>query len=67
LILNVGKYAPKFKMGFTVMSILSVCEFTMIFIIKWFVDRDSKRAAAVESAIGRREFEDDAHSRTEQR
>jgi MFS transporter, ACS family, pantothenate transporter len=31
-------------MGFTVMSVLSVCEFAMIFVIKWFVDRDRKRA-----------------------
>ncbi|KAE9371716.1 putative allantoate permease [Stipitochalara longipes BDJ] len=54
VILNVGKYAPRFKMGFTVMSVLSVCEFAMIFVIKYFVDRDSRRDAAAESGRGLR-------------
>jgi ACS family pantothenate transporter-like MFS transporter len=45
-------------MGFTVMSVLSVCEFAMIFVIKYFVDRDRKRAATVESEVGRREFDE---------
>jgi ACS family pantothenate transporter-like MFS transporter len=58
VILNVGKYAPNFKMGFTVMSVLSVCQFGMIFVIKYFVDRDRKRAAAVKSVISERESED---------
>lgn len=53
MILNVGKYAPKFKLGFTVMSVLSVCEFGMIFVIKYFVDRDRKASAVVESGVGR--------------
>ncbi|KAK0103174.1 hypothetical protein ONS95_014971 [Cadophora gregata] len=43
VILNVGKYAPRFKLGFTVMSALSVGEFAMIFVILWFVTRDVKR------------------------
>jgi ACS family pantothenate transporter-like MFS transporter len=59
-ILNVGKYAPQFKMGFTVMSVLSVGEFSMIFVIKWFVDRDRKRDVAVETAISGRQIGDDA-------
>jgi MFS transporter, ACS family, pantothenate transporter len=62
LILNVGKYAPRFKMGFTVMSVLSVCEFAMIFVIKYFVDRDRKRNTTAESGIGQRELEDDAQA-----
>ncbi|KAN0096657.1 putative allantoate permease [Hyaloscypha variabilis] len=60
IILNVGKYAPRFKLGFTVMSVLSVGEFTMIFVIKYFVDRDSRRAKAAESEVGRSELDDEA-------
>jgi hypothetical protein len=52
VILNVGKYAPQLKMGFTIMSILSVGKFAMIFVMKWFVDRGGKRDAAAETAIG---------------
>jgi hypothetical protein len=48
IILNVGKYAPKFNMGFTVMSVLSVGEFSMIFVIRYFVNRDKKKAVAAE-------------------
>jgi hypothetical protein len=48
-------------MGFTVMSVLSVCEFAMIFVIKWFVDRDRKRAAVVQCGIGRRASDEDSH------
>ena len=48
VILNVGKYAPKFKMGFTVMSVLSVGEFSMIFVIRYFVNRDKRKVVAAE-------------------
>ena len=45
VILNVGKYAPKFKMGFIVMSVLSVGEFSMIFVIRWFANREKRKAS----------------------
>jgi ACS family pantothenate transporter-like MFS transporter len=49
-------------MGFTVMSVLSIGEFTMIFVIKYFVDkdRDSARAASAESEVGRNELDNEA-------
>lgn len=37
-------------MGFTVMSVLSVGEFTMIFVIRWFVNRDKRKAALKEDS-----------------
>ena len=64
VILNVGKYAPQFKMGFTVMSVLSVGEFTMIFVIKWFVVRDRKRDFAAETADSGGQTGDDAQAIT---
>lgn len=36
LILDVGKYAPRFKMGFAVMSGISVLQFAAIFLVRWF-------------------------------
>lgn len=64
VILNVGKYAPRFKMGFTVMSVLSVGEFTMIFVIRWFVNRDKRKAAFKEESQGKKdEVEDELHTR----
>jgi ACS family pantothenate transporter-like MFS transporter len=42
------------------MSVLSVGEFTMIFVIKYFVDRDSRRAKAAESEVGRNELDNEA-------
>jgi ACS family pantothenate transporter-like MFS transporter len=59
VILNVSKYAPKFKMGFTVMSVLSLCEFGMIFVIKYFVDRNRKKTAIAEGSIGGGESEEE--------
>jgi ACS family pantothenate transporter-like MFS transporter len=47
-------------MGFTVMSVLSVCEFGMIFVIKYFVDQDRKASAVVESGVGRIGSDDDS-------
>ena len=35
------------------MSVLSVCEFGMIFVIKYFVDRDRKASAVFESGVDR--------------
>lgn len=40
VILNVGKYAPKFTMGFGIMSGISVIEFVMIFVLRYFVNRE---------------------------
>ena len=48
-------------MGFIVMSVLSVCEFAMIFVIKWFVDRDWKRA------VGRPGSDDDSLPEVEEK
>lgn len=67
VILNVGKYAPKFKMGFTVMSVLRVCEFGMIFVIKYFVDQDKKANAVVESGVGRIGSDDDSQVVTQEK
>ncbi|CAG9945696.1 unnamed protein product [Clonostachys rosea f. rosea IK726] len=39
LILDVGKYAPKFTMGFSVMCGISVLQFASIFIIKFVSER----------------------------
>jgi len=40
VILNVGKYAPRFHMGFSIMAGVSVLQFGMIFVIRYFVKRD---------------------------
>jgi ACS family pantothenate transporter-like MFS transporter len=42
LILDVSKYAPRFHLGFSVMSGISVLEFASIFLILWFVRRDER-------------------------
>jgi ACS family pantothenate transporter-like MFS transporter len=42
LILDVSKYAPRFHLGFSVMSGISVLEFGSIFLILWFVRRDER-------------------------
>lgn len=42
VVLNVGKYAPKFKLGFQVMSALSVGQFLMIFVLRFFANREKK-------------------------
>ncbi len=47
-ILNVAKCAPRFKMGYTVISGLSVGEFSSIFVIRWFVNRDKRKAVPKE-------------------
>jgi ACS family pantothenate transporter-like MFS transporter len=49
LILNVGKYAPRFHMGFAVMSGISVLQFASIFIIRWFGKREAERDQSHES------------------
>lgn len=51
VVLNVGKYAPRFKLGFTVMSVISVGEFAMIFVMLFFVTRDKKKAALKNSQL----------------
>ncbi|KAH8600113.1 retrograde regulation protein 2 [Bisporella sp. PMI_857] len=50
VVLNVGKYAPRFTLGFTVMSVLSVGQFTMIWVIRYFANKDKKHEAENESA-----------------
>jgi ACS family pantothenate transporter-like MFS transporter len=51
LILNVGKYAPRFHMGFAVMSGISVLQFASIFIIRWFGKREAERDQSHESDL----------------
>lgn len=41
LVLNVGKYAPRFHLGFSVMSGISVMQFAMIFVLRFFVNRQT--------------------------
>ncbi|KAL4969802.1 major facilitator superfamily domain-containing protein [Aspergillus stella-maris] len=43
VILDTGKYAPKFTMGYSVMSGISVLQFAIIFVIRWFAQREEKR------------------------
>lgn len=52
LILNVGKYAPRFHLGFSVMSGLSVCEFGMIFVIRYFAQRELAHEEQLEDSDG---------------
>jgi ACS family pantothenate transporter-like MFS transporter len=40
LILNVGKYAPRFHLGFSVMSGISVLQFASIFLVRYFANRE---------------------------
>lgn len=47
LILNVGKYAPRFHLGFSVMSGISVVQFAMIFVIRYFVKQDKEKKSRV--------------------
>ncbi|RDW87083.1 putative Major facilitator superfamily transporter [Aspergillus mulundensis] len=42
LILDTGKYAPKFTMGYSVMSGISVLQFGIIFVIRWFARREER-------------------------
>lgn len=42
VILNVGKYAPKFTMGFSVMCGFSACEFGIIFVLRYFANREAQ-------------------------
>lgn len=48
LILDVGKYAPRFRMGFGIMSGISVLQFFSIFLIRWFGNREAERDRAEE-------------------
>jgi MFS transporter, ACS family, pantothenate transporter len=49
LILDVGKYAPRFHLGFCVLSGISVCQFAMIFVLRWFVKHDPQRGRAAKT------------------
>ena len=42
LILDVGKYAPRFKLGFSVMSGISVLQFASIFIVRYLAKREAR-------------------------
>jgi MFS transporter, ACS family, pantothenate transporter len=68
LILNVGKYAPRFHLGFSVMSGISVLEFAMIFVLRYFVKREDKQRQAADDAATLAEdalkHEDDSAPRT---
>ncbi|EEA22123.1 hypothetical protein EYB26_007787 [Talaromyces marneffei] len=44
LILNTSKYAPKFTMGWSILTGFSACQLAMVFVIRWFVQRDKRRA-----------------------
>lgn len=48
MILDVGKYAPSFHMGFSVMCGVSVLELSSIFLISYFEKREK---AKTEQAI----------------
>ncbi|KAJ4377343.1 hypothetical protein N0V83_000168 [Neocucurbitaria cava] len=50
LILNVGKYAPRFHLGFSVMSGISVLEFSSIFLIRYFANGEAAKERAGEDA-----------------
>jgi MFS transporter, ACS family, pantothenate transporter len=43
LILDVGKYAPRFHMGFSIMSGISVLEFASIFLIRYFAKKEAAK------------------------
>ncbi|KAH7120749.1 retrograde regulation protein 2 [Dendryphion nanum] len=43
LILDVGKYAPKFYMGFCIMSGVSVLQFGSVFLIRHFAKREERK------------------------
>lgn len=42
VILDVGKYAPKFTLGFSVMCGFSACEFGIIFVLRYFAKREAE-------------------------
>lgn len=44
LILNTSKYAPKFTMGWSILTGFSACQLAMVFVIRWLVQRDKRRA-----------------------
>jgi ACS family pantothenate transporter-like MFS transporter len=48
LILNVGKYAPAFTMGFGVMAGVSVLEFAMVFVLRALVKWEQKEISRKE-------------------
>ncbi|KAL4907731.1 hypothetical protein BDW74DRAFT_175511 [Aspergillus multicolor] len=52
LILDTGKYAPKFTMGYSVMSGISVLQFGIIFVIRWFAKREERLDARASQEEG---------------
>lgn len=51
LILDVGKYAPRFHMGFSVMSGISVLQFASIFLIRYFAKWEEKKDREEEESV----------------
>lgn len=69
LILNVGKYAPRFHLGFSIMSGISVLEFANIFVLRYFVNRDKAeklkhKSQAHETAADSSEYRVDSTTRS---
>ncbi|KAL4882478.1 hypothetical protein BJY04DRAFT_187148 [Aspergillus karnatakaensis] len=42
VILDTSKYAPKFTMGYSIMSGISVLQFAMIFVLRYFANREKR-------------------------
>ncbi|KAL2820914.1 major facilitator superfamily domain-containing protein [Aspergillus cavernicola] len=57
VILDTGKYAPKFTMGYSVISGISVLQFSMIFVLRYFA---KKEATELEGASPRGSGSDDS-------
>ena len=49
VILNTSKYAPKFTMGYSVMYGVSLLQIVMIFVMRFFVNRDIARDLSLEN------------------
>lgn len=51
VILDVGKYAPSFHMGFSIMCGVSVLELSSIFLIKHFEEREKAKEERAISGV----------------
>ena len=67
VILNVGKYAPRFHLGFSIMSGLSVLEFAMIFVLRYFVNRQNRDEELRKTIMEESEVTSEAQSSTDDR
>ncbi|KAL2798660.1 major facilitator superfamily domain-containing protein [Aspergillus keveii] len=50
VILDTGKYAPKFTMGYSIMCGVSALQFAMIFVLRYFVNRQKENDAVAAAA-----------------